>query len=116
MTTARPFVGVVGATLVALGVRATAQVALPDGPNCDLVVRTCGTCHDISTVVDTGGRSREDWNETIDAMTSFGRRQSALWCCSILRVISHSRLVSNPPRSRPQSLKQGRPRLEGNMR
>ncbi len=72
MTTARPFVGVVGATLVALGVRATAQVALPDGPNCDLVVRTCGTCHDISTVVDTGGRSREDWNETIAAMTSFG--------------------------------------------
>ena len=72
MTKARLLIGVVGATLVALGARATAQVALPDGPNRELVSRTCGACHDLSTVVDTGGRSREGWEGTIDAMTSFG--------------------------------------------
>ena len=73
MTTARLLmIGVVGATLVALGAPATAQVALPDGPNRELVSRTCGACHDINTVIFTGGRSREEWNGTIDAMTSFG--------------------------------------------
>src|SRR6266436_803850 len=73
MTIARPLmIGVVAAGLVALGASATAQVALPDGPNRELVSRTCGACHDINTVVDTGGRSREEWDGTIDAMTSFG--------------------------------------------
>jgi cytochrome c5 len=72
MTTARLLIGVAATTLVGLGADATAQVALPDGPNRELVSRTCGACHDIGTVVDAGGRSREDWIGTIDAMTSFG--------------------------------------------
>ncbi len=50
MRTARLMIGVVGATLVVLGVRATAQLTLPDGPNRDLVARTCGACHDLGMV------------------------------------------------------------------
>ena|SRR2546425_90786 len=72
MRIARPLIGVVGVTLVALGVRATAQVALPDGPNRELVSRTCGACHDLGMVIGAGGRSREGWDGTIDDMTSYG--------------------------------------------
>ena len=38
MRTARRVIGVVGVTFVALGVRATAEVRLPDGPNRELVI------------------------------------------------------------------------------
>ena len=65
-------IGVVGATLVALGLRAAAQLTLPDGPNRELAVRTCSSCHDLGMVVGAGGRSREGWNGTIDDMTSYG--------------------------------------------
>ena len=55
MTTARLLmVGVVGAALVALCVRATAQIALPDGPNRELVSRTCGACHGADAAGRTG--------------------------------------------------------------
>jgi hypothetical protein len=72
MRTARLLIAVVGATLVALGLRATAQVTLPEGPNRELVSRACGACHDLGVVVGTGGRSREGWNGTIEDMTSYG--------------------------------------------
>ena len=72
MRTARVMIAVVGATLVALGTRAIAELALPDGPNRELVARTCGACHDLGTVIGAGGRSREGWDGTIDAMASFG--------------------------------------------
>jgi len=71
MRRARLLIGVVGATLVALGLRATAQVTLPDGPNRELVSCTCATCHDLGMVVGTA-RSREGWNGTIDDMTAYG--------------------------------------------
>ena len=72
MRTARLLIAVVGSTLVALGLRAIAQVTLPEGPNRELVSRACGTCHDLSMVVGTGGRSWEGWNGTIEDMTSYG--------------------------------------------
>src|SRR5438034_9752741 len=72
MQRARLLIGVAGATLVALGLRAAAQLTLPDGPNRELVSRTCGACHDLGMVIGAGGRSREGWDGTIDAMTSFG--------------------------------------------
>ena len=72
MRTSRLLIGVVGVTLVALGVRATAEVRIPDGPNRELVARACGACHDLSMVVGAGGRSREGWNGTIDDMISYG--------------------------------------------
>ena len=72
MRTARLMIGVVATTLVVLGVRATAQLTLPDGPNRDLVARACGACHDLGMVIGAGGRSREGWDGTIDDMTSYG--------------------------------------------
>ena len=72
MQRARLLIGVAGATLVALGLRAAAQLTLPDGPNRDLVSRMCGACHDLGMVVGAGGRSREGWDGTIDDMTSYG--------------------------------------------
>ena len=96
MTPARLLIGVVAATLAALGVRATAQVALPDGPNRELVSRTCGACHDISTVIDTGGRSREDWTGTIDSMTSFGLNITPAERVLILQYLAT--YLPDPPR------------------
>jgi hypothetical protein len=77
MRTAGKVAGVIYVAFVALGVRATAQLTLPDGPNRDLVSRTCGTCHDMGMVVGTGGRSREGWNGTIEDMISYGMSISA---------------------------------------
>jgi hypothetical protein len=71
MRTARILMAVV-VTLVALCVHATAEIVLPEGPNRELVSRTCGSCHDMSMVVGTGGRTREGWNGTIDDMVSYG--------------------------------------------
>jgi hypothetical protein len=69
---ARLRVGFVGIALLATSACATAEVALPDGPNRALVMRTCGACHDMSMVVGTGGRTREGWDGTIDDMVSYG--------------------------------------------
>ena len=71
MRTARLLIGVVGITLIALGLRATAQVTLPEGPNRELISRTCSTCHDLGMVIGAA-RSREGWNGTIDDMISYG--------------------------------------------
>jgi hypothetical protein len=64
-------IGVVSVTLVALGLRATAQVTLPEGPNRELVSRKCSTCHDLGMVTGAA-RSREGWDGTIDDMVSYG--------------------------------------------
>jgi len=47
---------------------------LPQGPNRELVVRICGSCHDLSNLFSTVGRTRERWNLTIDDMIGFGMR------------------------------------------
>jgi hypothetical protein len=63
-------VSVVGAVVVGLVVRATAQ-ALPEGPNKALAEKLCGSCHDTEMVA-VNGRSRENWNGTIDEMVGYG--------------------------------------------
>ena len=76
MKAARPrlLILVVGVILVLSEHTATAQIdpRLPEGPNRDLVVRRCATCHDISNLFSTVGRSRVGWNEKIDDMVSYG--------------------------------------------
>ena len=84
----RMLFGVVGVTLVALGVRATAEVALPDGPNRALVSRACGACHDLGMVTATGGRSREGWNGTIEDMTSYGMNVTPAERAQILEYLA----------------------------
>src|SRR4051812_44090592 len=49
-----------------LNPRAMAELALPEGPNRDFVMRTCTTCHDLGMVLSTGGRAREGWSNTLD--------------------------------------------------
>ena len=72
MRTARMLLGIVGIILFALSMRATAESALPDGPNRALVLRKCSSCHDVGLVVGTGGRTRDGWNGTIEDMMSYG--------------------------------------------
>jgi hypothetical protein len=75
MKAARISIGVVAIIVAVLGVRPTAAQVdprLPEGPNRDLVIRICGSCHDLSNLYSTVGRSREGWNETIDNMVLFG--------------------------------------------
>ena len=75
MKPARLLIAVVGVILVVMSVHpATTQIdpRLPEGPNRDLVVRLCATCHDISNLFSTVGRSRVGWNEKIDDMVFYG--------------------------------------------
>jgi len=80
-------IGVLAAVLVGLLARATAQVALPEGPNRDLVARLCASCHDIEQVV-INGRSEEGWSGTIDEMTGYGLRVSPAERALILKYLA----------------------------
>ena len=75
MTRARLLIGVIGAILVFLSVRATtAQIdpRMPEGPNRALVARKCLSCYDASNFVGTAGRSRAAWDVKIDDMILYG--------------------------------------------
>ena len=80
-------IGVLGAGLVGLAVRVDAQVALPEGPNRDLVEGVCGSCHDIEMVV-INGRSEARWDGTIDEMTGYGLRISPAERALILKYLA----------------------------
>jgi cytochrome c5 len=45
---------------------------LPEGPNRDVVARTCSQCHPLSNLTSTAGRNRERWNSKIDDMVLYG--------------------------------------------
>jgi 4-amino-4-deoxy-L-arabinose transferase-like glycosyltransferase len=65
---------IAGSVTIGLAIRASAQ-ALPDGPDRALVERKCGSCHDTEMVA-INGRSRENWNGTIDEMIGYGMQVS----------------------------------------
>ena len=73
MRTSRLLTAVIVAIVVAVGGRLSAQTTLPDGPNRDLVSAVCGSCHDLEMVA-INGRSRANWDATIDEMTGYGMR------------------------------------------
>jgi hypothetical protein len=61
--------------LVFLSARPTAaqiDPRLPEGPNRDLVARKCSTCHDLSNLYSTIGRTRVGWSDKIDDMVAYG--------------------------------------------
>jgi hypothetical protein len=74
MKIVRLLTGGVGVVIMLLSVRAMAQTdsPLPPGPNRDLVMRRCTTCHDISNLTSTVGKSRDGWNDKIDDMVVYG--------------------------------------------
>ena len=41
---------------------------LPEAPEKMLLVRTCGNCHSLATVLGRGGRSRSEWEEVLNRM------------------------------------------------
>ena len=51
-------------------------VELPAGPNRDIVVQACGSCHDLDMVYEAAGQTREGWNGTIEEMTGYGLKVS----------------------------------------
>jgi hypothetical protein len=70
-------VGIVGIVVAVLIVGTTAaqdDSRLPQGPNRELVVRTCGGCHELSNLYSTVGRTRERWSITLDDMVRVGMR------------------------------------------
>jgi competence protein ComEA len=69
MSKAKLIFGMIGAGFLSTGAGA---VELPAGPNKDMVVRTCGSCHDLDMVFDAAGQTREGWNGTIEEMTGYG--------------------------------------------
>ena len=67
-----PCLSFISAAIIALVAPAAAEIALPNGPNRDLVAQICSACHDVGMLVTTGGRSRAGWNGTIDDMVQYG--------------------------------------------
>ena len=67
-----PCLSFISAAIIALVAPAAAEIALPNGPNRDLVAQICSACHDVGMLVTTGGRSQAGWNGTIDDMVSYG--------------------------------------------
>jgi hypothetical protein len=48
---------------------------MPEGPNRELVVRKCSSCHDLSNLYSTAGRTRAGWDSKIEDMISlYGMR------------------------------------------
>jgi hypothetical protein len=75
MARARFVFFVIGATLLVgsgLGSRAAEITELPQGPDRDLVAKTCQACHDLQMVFDGAGASREDWDGALDQMATYG--------------------------------------------
>jgi hypothetical protein len=67
--------GAAGIALILAGVCAAAaqdDPRLPQGPNRNLVLRRCTTCHDISNLFSTVGKTREGWDSKLDDMVLYG--------------------------------------------
>ena len=85
MYQARLILAVIG--VVALPACAGA-VELPAGPNKDVVVRACSSCHDLDMVFDAAGQTREGWSGTIEEMTGYGLQVSAAERAQILEYLT----------------------------
>jgi hypothetical protein len=69
--------GAIGGTLCAAGAAAAAITELPEGPNRDLVSKSCQSCHDLQMVFDGAGFSRDEWDMALDEMIANGMNISA---------------------------------------
>jgi cytochrome c5 len=66
-------IGVI-AVLLSVGTAAAQQddARMPEGPNRELVIKTCNGCHALSNLYSTVGRTRDGWNRVLDDMTNYG--------------------------------------------
>jgi hypothetical protein len=100
---ARLLFGAVGATLAAMAA-AFAQVQFPEGPNRELVVRTCTQCHGLELVMGRNGADTAGWAGTLDEMESNGLSVSPDERAKIIEYLA-SYLGPNratPPRNRTE--------------
>jgi hypothetical protein len=63
-------------------------VELPAGPNKDVVVRACGSCHDLDMVYEAAGQSREGWNGTIEEMAGYGLKLTSAERAQVLDYLT----------------------------
>ncbi len=96
--------GAIGGTvfaLLAVVVAAAAEITeLPQGPNRDLVLDVCRSCHDLQMVFDAAGSNRDDWDRALDEMTDNGMNISAGDRAKILAYLS-TYLGPAPPKAAP---------------
>jgi hypothetical protein len=85
MITARLVLAIIGASLLSI---AASAVELPAGPNKDIVVRTCGSCHDLDMVFEAAGQTREGWIGTIEEMTGYGLKLTPAERAQVLEYLT----------------------------
>jgi len=82
----------IGAIAVLLSVETAAaqqdDPRMPQGPNRELVIKTCIGCHALSNLYSTVGRTREGWNRVLDDMTSYGLNVTAQERAQILEYLA----------------------------
>ena len=92
MKTARLLIGVIACILSTQ--LAAAQTMddprMPQGPNRELVIKTCIGCHALSNLYSTVGRSREGWNRVLDDMTNYGMNVTTQERAQILEYLATS--------------------------
>jgi mono/diheme cytochrome c family protein len=66
----------VGVVAVVLSVETAAaqqdDARMPQGPNRELVIKTCIGCHALSNLYSTVGRTRDGWTRVLEDMTRYG--------------------------------------------
>ena len=94
MRTARLLMGAVAVIVILSTQMAAAQTRddprMPEGPNRELVIRTCLGCHPLDYLYSTVGRTRESWNRTLDDMTRYGMNVTAQERALILEYLATS--------------------------
>jgi hypothetical protein len=89
MRAVRALVGVVAVVLsVETAAAQQDDARMPQGPNRELVIKTCIGCHALSNLYSTVGRSREGWNRVLDDMKNYGMNVTAQERTQILDYLS----------------------------
>jgi hypothetical protein len=91
MKAVRALIGVAAIVLsVETAVAQQDDPRMPEGPNRELVVKTCIGCHALSNLYSTVGRTREGWNRVLDDMTNYGMNVTAQERAQILEYLATS--------------------------
>jgi len=91
MKAARLLIGVVAVvSSVEMAAAQQDDARMPEGPNRELVIRTCIACHALSNLYSTVGRTREGWNRVLEDMKQYGMNVTAQERALILEYLATS--------------------------
>jgi hypothetical protein len=91
MKAARLLIGVVAVvSSVEMAAAQQDDARMPEGPNRELVIRTCIGCHALSNLYSTVGRTREGWNRVLEDMKQYGMNVTAQERALILEYLATS--------------------------